>query len=649
MRYIGNKQRLIDHISAFIKENDITGSTFCDLFAGTGVVGDYFKGEYRVIANDFMYYSYVINQGKLLNKKIPGFGTFKKKFGSDPFVYLNNKEYIFDETFYITREYTPKNGRQFFTEENATKIDGIRQTVEHLFENGDIQESEYFFLLASLIESVMGVSNTSGTYEAFLKDWDKRAFKPFSLVPLRMYSYDSISTINSVYCTDANALLRAIKGDVLYIDTPYTITEYSSAYHLLETIARYDYPEIHGKTGRRVNNDKKSDYSKKKKALYAFEDMFRQANFKDIIISYSTQSIAPLEDLILLAQKFAIEGDVKIKKIPYREYKNLNASQKGKDLHEVIVYFKKDLSLNKSPLNYSGSKNNILPEIISLLPRHVGTFVDVMGGAFNVGGNIVATDKVVYNDYNNYVFDIVKLILSSDGEELAQKSESIIQKFSLEKSESAPYLAFREYYNTVDNSPLNLFVLQMFCFQNQIRFNSSRKFNTPIGNCAYNQTTKDRLLLFKPKTKNIEFENKDFRELDYAAYKDAVFYFDPPYFITNATYNDGKRGFQGWDANLEAELLALLDQLDANGQNFMLANVLEHRGKTNPLLMEWIKQREARYNVTYINHPTRKEVVIRNYTLEATQIKELPCKPKNSSYPTNFTKSSTQMSIFSTY
>jgi adenine-specific DNA-methyltransferase len=619
-----------------MKENNISGGVFCDLFAGTGVVGDYFKGDYRVIANDFMHYSYVFNQGKLLNKQLPSFSIFKKKYHTDPFSHLNSKVYKYNSSYYITNEYSPRNNRQFFTEENAIKIDGIRQSIEKLFLDKYILENEYFYLLASLLESVMGVSNTSGTYEAFLKDWDKRSFKPFMLVPLGMFDYKSISTVNKVFCKDSNELLRSIEGDVLYIDTPYTVTEYSSAYHLLETISKYDYPEIHGKTGRRVHNDKKSDYTKKRKAIFAFEDMFRQANFKDIIISYSTQSIVPLEDLVQTARRFAINHEVFVKKIPYREYKNLNASQKGDDLHEVLIYFKKDLSLNKSPLNYSGSKNNILTDIINLLPQHVGTFVDVMGGAFNVGANVVATDRVVFNDYNKYVYEIVKLISETNREELVQSCEAIISRFNLRKSEKDGYLEFRNYYNTIDNSALNLFVLSMFCFQNQIRFNSSQKFNTPIGNCAYNQTISDRIINFIPKSNMVEFTNKDFRDLDYGSYKDAVFYFDPPYFITNATYNDGKRGLQGWDKDLEADLLNLLDRLDSNNQKFMLANVVEHKGKINHLLMEWIKQRQTRYNITYIDHPTRKEVVIRNYSLEMTNNKETTCKNKDLLYHMNY-------------
>src|SRR5690606_31872930 len=105
-------------------------------------------------------------------------------------------------------------------------------------------ENEYYFLIGSLLESVTKFSNTSGTYEAFLKKWDSRALKKFEIKPLEMATCETLYDLNEVYNEDANQLIRKIEGDILYIDPPYTITEYSSAYHVLETIARYDYPKI---------------------------------------------------------------------------------------------------------------------------------------------------------------------------------------------------------------------------------------------------------------------------------------------------------------------------------------------------------------------------------------------------------------------
>ncbi|EAH1558263.1 modification methylase, partial [Listeria monocytogenes] len=85
MRYLGNKSKLLDFIDNVIKKYDIQGDTFGDLFAGTGVVGDYFKDRFKIISNDYMYFSKVINKAKLLNDKIPMFKKFVEKYEVSPF------------------------------------------------------------------------------------------------------------------------------------------------------------------------------------------------------------------------------------------------------------------------------------------------------------------------------------------------------------------------------------------------------------------------------------------------------------------------------------------------------------------------------------------------------------------------------------
>ena len=107
---------------------------------------------------------------------------------------------------------------------------------------------------------------------------------------------------------------------------------------------------------------------------------------------------------------------------------------------------------------------------------------------------------------------IVKLIIESDKEELCKKVEKLVEQYGLEKCNKEKYLAFREAYNR-EQTPLGLFVLQMFCFQNQLRFNSQHKFNTPIGNCGCNETTYERIRAFKPRTESIELLNVSFTEI----------------------------------------------------------------------------------------------------------------------------------------
>ncbi len=618
MRYLGNKTKLLSFIEHVIEKYNIEGEVFADLFSGTSSVGDYFKNRYSIIANDYMSFASKIAEAKLLNSGEPEFETFIDRYGVDPFTWLNEREYEPRKDYFLYNNYTPLGGRMFFTEENALRIDGNRFDIEEFYKNNLVSDSEYSFLLGSLLENVLRVSNTSGTYQAFFKFWEARAIKRFEIIPLEINKCP-LHGNNIVFNMNTNKLIRNIEGDIAYLDPPYTSNQYANSYHILETIAKYDYPELFGKTGRRRNREL-SLYSNKQQVCYEFEDLFRQIQFKNILISYSNQSLISLTELVNIAKKFAVNGEVYVETTNYREYATNNLSYKGteENLKEAIIYFKKDNIVNKSPLNYSGSKDGIVPLLIKQLPKHVGTFVDLMGGAFNVGANIVAMDKVEYVEYNKYIFDIINMLLSQDNKTTVKNVERIIKKFNLVKKDKEAYLNLRNYYNDKNKSALYLFVLQIYAFQNMIRFNSNQRMNTPVGNNEYCEGIKERILNFKVKTKEYDLKLGKFNDINYYDYPlDTVFYFDPPYYITTAEYNDGKRGLEGWNINNEAELLNYISELDQAGYKFMLSNVVNHNGKSHHMLLEWIE--EHGYNLisigkTGIKYP-REEKLITNFTI----------------------------------
>ncbi len=618
MRFLGNKTRMLNNIEFVINDNKIEGSIFCDLFAGSGAVGDFFKNKYTIIANDYLQCLSIINKAKLENSKVPSFKDFVNEYGTDPFTYFNSKNYVPDSQYFITNNYSPIGNRQYFIEDNAVKIDGIRIEIEELFKNLIIDIKERNFLIASLIESVMGVSNTSGTYEAYLKNWDKRAYKHFELTPLTLNEVNLFGE-NTVYNIDSNELLRQISGDILYIDPPYTITDYSAAYHLLESISKYDYPTIGGITGRRKELCNKSKYTRKEQAYKNFEDLFRQANFKYVLVSYSTQGLLAIDEIKSIAERFAINNTVKVYEFPFKEYKNIRSSKKGDDLREVVIYFEKNREIIKSPLNYTGSKYTIFNEILKVMPKHISTFVDIMGGAFNVGVNMVA-DKVIYNEFLPHTFDIINLLLNVDKQVIIDNVVKIIDDFGLKKSEKESYIALRNSYNETKDV-YKLFVLHMYCFQNQMRFNSKFEFNSPVGNCSYNETLTSRIYEFMPKSKDYELINKSYIDIKFNNFdEDSVFYFDPPYFITSATYNDGKRGFIGWDADEETKLLDYITDLHNSGYKFVLSNVLYHNDSANYLLIEWIKTHQFIVkNIDNVGSKnSRDEVLIMNFNWRNT-------------------------------
>ena len=94
-----------------------------------------------------------------------------------------------------------------------------------------------------------------------------------------------------------------------------------------------------------------------------------------------------------------------------------------------------------------------------------------------------------------------------------------------------------------------------------------------------------------------------------------MFYFDPPYYITNATYNDGKRGGKGWDIHEEIELLRILTQINEMGQKFLLSNVISHNGKTHDVLIKWAEEHGFKIVEAGVSgwRYAKNEVLIKNY------------------------------------
>ena len=153
-----------------------------------------------------------------------------------------------------------RSQRNYFTTENSMKCDAIRKEIEKWFINKTINESEYHFLLTSLLESVDKHANTACVYGAFLKKIKTIAQKTFSFIPAPLIVNKKEHVI---FNENINDLMPKIKGDILYLDPPYNHRQYATNYHILETISRYDNPKIKGVSGLREYENEKSLYCSK--------------------------------------------------------------------------------------------------------------------------------------------------------------------------------------------------------------------------------------------------------------------------------------------------------------------------------------------------------------------------------------------------
>lgn len=300
----------------------------------------------------------------------------------------------------------------------------------------------------------------------------------------------------------------------------------------------------------------------------------------------------------------------------------------------------------QSPLNYTGGKFKLLPQILPLFPQNIDIFVDLFCGGANVGVN-VKSNKTILNDTNDNL-TLLFSMFKNLGDDFLSLVDEIIEKYQLSQSSKYGY----EYYNCDSNTglaPYNkdkflklrddfnnskdigyyryamLYTLILYSFNNQIRFNSQGQFNLPVGKRDYNEKMKQKLQKFidRLKGKDYKFSNLDFRDFDISTLNsDSFVYADPPYLITCATYNE--QG--GWDETDEHDLLNFLDDLHKNNIKFALSNVLRSKGKENSILIDWIQRNSDKYKVINLNysynnsnyqtknkHEITEEVLIINY------------------------------------
>lgn len=282
----------------------------------------------------------------------------------------------------------------------------------------------------------------------------------------------------------------------------------------------------------------------------------------------------------------------------------------------------------KSPLNYIGGKYTLLSQIVPLFPPNIRYFVDLFAGGLNVSLNISAK-RIAANDNLSYLIDFYKALQKTPIENVFKHIYGRIKEYDLSLQNEDGYKSLRENYNTY-RDPFDLFILLSYSFNHQIRFNNAHEFNNPFGRnrSRYNSTIEGNLKTFIRKLhgSNIEFYAKSFRDFDLSSLgSDDFVYCDPPYLISTGSYNDGKRGFDGWGSCDEIALLKILDNLDKRGIPFGLSNVLVHKGNVNELLTEWISSRSyyvtkitkdysnANYQVKIRSKEKTREVLITNY------------------------------------
>lgn len=304
-----------------------------------------------------------------------------------------------------------------------------------------------------------------------------------------------------------------------------------------------------------------------------------------------------------------------------------------------------DTQLIQSPLNYTGGKYKLLPQILPLFPQGINCFVDLFCGGCNVGINI-DSNSVVYNDIDEHLFYLFNTFKNLDKEVTFELIFKIIKDYDLSlvcengydyyscdsgsgvgSYNKERFLKLRNDFNHHKQEDyyyyLMLYVLIVYAFNNQIRFNAKGEYNLPVGKRDFNKKMQTKLSAFIDRLhrQDCSFSCKSFTEFDVSDLTERDFvYVDPPYLITCATYNEQ----DGWNEDHEKELLKFLDGLNSKQIRFALSNVLRSKGRENTILLEWLSKNNytihhLNYGYANSNYQTKdkqsksEEVLITNY------------------------------------
>lgn len=649
-RYLGNKYSLIPIIEEALGSKLDEINSVADVFSGTGVVGEYFlnKGK-NVIFNDLLYSNKIIYKA--------WFG--EKKYDEDKTTDIINRYNNLDSKKLSENYFSDNFKDTYFSHENCKKIGYIREDIERMFLSKEINEREHSILVASLIYSMDRISNTVGHYDSYLLS--KVGLKPeIELVHPKIKKYKKGKV--EIFNKDANKLVKKIEADLVYIDPPYNSRQYSDLYHLLENVAEWKKPPVQFKAKKMDRTHIKSLYSMNE-ATVAFEDLINNIKSKYILVSYNNmaqggngRSNAKINDenLLRILNK---KGKVKIIEKQYNAF--TTGKSKNTDIKERLFLckvnkyeIKKEKEENseiaeliKTSFNYTGGKYKLLPQLLECFPEDFSgkTFVDLFSGGGNVGINIPAK-KIICNDINNKLIRLFRLFQRYDFNYINKKISEIITEYNLSDSSKngyeyygcnssnglgkynkEKYLKLREDYNKINTSYKRDFlfmVLLIYSFNNQIRFNKKNEFNLPVGKRDFNSSMQKNLYntVTRVRNLNIEFLSKDFKKINIKDYENPFVYCDPPYTLGTATYNENG----GWSEKDDKKLFDYLDELNINGIPFSLSNVIEHKGKKNERLLEWVIERG--YNLIHLNHnysnssynkkntkSVTKEILITNY------------------------------------
>ncbi|WP_257128904.1 DNA adenine methylase [Priestia megaterium] len=381
IKYMGSKKKIIDYVIEGIDEC-YTGGTVVDLFAGSTVLSGALRNQVPMISNDIQQYSAMLSNTYLSSydweNKYPNIleevireatvivEEFKEAYPDMHFDYSGEltleefNELEKQQQDLIERDFSSfpyhlfvKNySGTYWSFEQCLWIDAIRGVAEQYKE-----EAVYYPIISSLMFAMSYNSQSTGHYAQYRDATNDKSMKDIliyrrkEIVPYFERKFlefkealgknDKANTVMSYDYLEC--LERIPNNSTVYADPPYCFVHYSRFYHAIETLVRYDYPEVKFK-GRYRTDRHQSPFCIRTKVKGAFEDMFRKVSEKEsnLVLSYSDTGMIELDELIDVARNTF--GNGYIIDVRYQNYLHSTMGRKedkSRDVQEALLLVKK--------------------------------------------------------------------------------------------------------------------------------------------------------------------------------------------------------------------------------------------------------------------------------------------------------------------
>lgn len=379
IKYMGSKKPIIDFIINNIEDIHLNGAIVCDLFSGSCSISAALRKKYNFISNDIQEYSNVLAQTYFSDLSRYNFLVLEKEIRINAEIHVkyfedNYKEYFYDyrlinnindyqrvelkqrklqkENFDIDYHLFVKHySGTYWSFEQCAWLDALRKCAENY------KGQKIYYAIISSIMHCMSYSTQSTGHFAQYRDGNsidainniiiyrlKNIYDIFfkKLGELVLNLDNNLMVINTTTMSFTECLKNVPFGSTIYADPPYAPVHYSRFYHALETLVKYDYPELEFK-GRYRNDRHQSPFSQKTKAIQAFKELFEGiiSAKSQMVLSYSGSGVVPIEVIINLAKKYFVEGyDIVVKELDHKHSTMGRFEDQNRDVIEYLVIAK---------------------------------------------------------------------------------------------------------------------------------------------------------------------------------------------------------------------------------------------------------------------------------------------------------------------